>query len=204
MATATKTVSRTVSKVKPAAAAAEETDTEVKDEPKVVTDQRLGKILKEYNSSEKATGSIWLQIVEYCKENELTREVVKATYIQYRGVQENTALVEVSLIFTACKEENADNLEQALAGDMTVREFRKSIMKPREGKSEADPEKKLILKFKQTSRYAIEKCDMDDPKTFSRMARETFIGVLERYTEQQEETDQSEAGEEEDESQTEE
>jgi hypothetical protein len=173
-------------KVKPTAKAAPQEQVETREEPQVVVDPNLGKILKKYSESEKQTQSIWLQIVEYVKEQDLSRDVVKASYIQFRGVQENTAQVEVSLIFTACKEEHAENLQKALDGEMTVRDFRKSIMKPREGKEAPDPEKKLVTKLKMTARFAIENCDIDDPKDFGRMAREHFTSVLERYAEQEE------------------
>ena len=155
---------------------------ETKEEPKVVVDPRLGKMLKEYTQSEKQTQGYWLKIVEYVKENGITRDVVKATLIQFRQVQESTANVEATMILNAAKEEHTELLDQALNGDITVREFRKGIMKKREGKEE-DPERKLALRMKQTAKYAIEKGEIDDAKEFGRLARETFTEVMEKYTE---------------------
>jgi len=176
VATATKQITRTVSKTKPDA------ETETKEEAKAIVDTRLGKMLKDYTQSEKQTQGYWLKIVEYVKENELTRDVVKATLIQFRGVQESTANVEATMIMNAAKEEHSELLDQALAGDISVREFRKGIMKKREGKEE-DPERKLALRMKQTAKYAIEKGEIDDAKEFGRLARETFTEVMEKYTE---------------------
>jgi hypothetical protein len=186
MATATKTVKRTVTTDEPT----------TKEEAKVIVDQRLGKMLKDYTQSEKTTQGYWLKIVEYVKANELTRDVVKATLIQFRGVQESTANVEATMILNAAKEEHGDLLDQALAGDITVREFRKGIMKKREGKEE-DPERKLALRMRQTAKYAIEKGEIDDAKEFGRLARETFTEVMEKYTETASDDGEEEGAEEE-------
>jgi hypothetical protein len=179
-------------------------ETETKEEAKVIVDTRLGKMLKDYTASEKQTQGYWLKIVEYVKENELSRDVLKATLIQFRGVQESTANVEATMIMNATKEEHEDLLEQALAGDISVREFRKGIMKKREGKEE-DAEKKLAIRLRQAAKYAIEKDQCDDAKEFGRLARETFTEVMEKYTEVEseastdgeEEAEEDESGEEE-------
>src|SRR5258708_7722943 len=132
-------------------------DVETKEEAKVVTDQRLGKMLKEYTGLEKQTQGYWLKIVEYVKENETSRDVLKATLIQYRGIQESTANVEATMIMNATKEEHEDLLQQALDGEISVRDLRKGIMKKREGKGEENNEHKLEVKLRQVARFAIDK-----------------------------------------------
>lgn len=172
---------------------------ETKEEPEVIVDQRLGKLLKDYTASEKQTGSYWLKIVEYVKENEITRDILKQTLIEFRNIQEATANVEATMILNAAKDEHSDLLDQAMSGDMSVREFRKSIMTKRGDRAPEDNEKKLELKLKQAARFAIEKVEMDSAKEFQKLAFEVFTDVRESYTE-----DQAEAAEEEDESKEEE
>jgi hypothetical protein len=174
-------------------------DVETKEEEEVIVDQRLSKLLRDYNNSEKQTHGYWLKIVQYVKAEETSREVLKATLIDVRKVTEGTANVEATMILNAAKEEHSDLLQQALDGDITTREFRKAIMNRREDTGEGEnQEKKLELKLKACARFAIEKVEMDDAKEFRKLAFEVFTDVREKYEEEQEQEETEAKDEDED------
>jgi hypothetical protein len=180
MAVATKTKPRATT---PAPAPEPEPKPETKEEPKAVADQRLGKILKDYTSAEKTTGSYWLKIVQYCKEAEVSREVLMATLIQYRGIQKNTASVEATLILAGTREEFSEALDEALEGKKTAREFRKMLMKPRDKKEPENIEKETIKQLKKVARFAIDNGFIEKAGDFRKLAFEVFTEVLENeYT----------------------
>lgn len=156
---------------------------EAKAEEKVLVDQKLANLYKDYSKAEKQQHSYWLQIVEYVRENEITREVLRATLISVRKVKENTANVEASMVMNAAKPEHGDLFQQAQDGEISVREFRKAIMTSR-GAKEEDPKKELEKKLKIVIRYAIDKADYSDAKEFRKLAFDLFTDVKEKeYTE---------------------
>jgi hypothetical protein len=151
--------------------------TETKEEPKVLADQRLGKMLKDYTAKESDTQSYWLKIVEYVSKNGTTRGVLMETLIQFRKVKKSTASVEATFIMQGAKEENSDLLQQALDADITVREFRNAIMgkgkTDEEGNKEIDFEKRIVSKLKAVATYAIDNVEIT-LKEFRAYAGEAF------------------------------
>jgi hypothetical protein len=159
------------------------TKSETKEEPKVLADQRLGKLLKDYTQKEIDTASYWLKIVEYVSKTQITRTTLIETLVQFRGVKKSTASVEATFIMQGAKPENATLLQQALDKEIPVREFRKAIMGTgktnEEGDKEIDYEKRIKAKLKPAATYAVENVEIT-VKDFKGFAGEVFEKALER------------------------
>jgi hypothetical protein len=152
--------------------------TETKEEPTVVADIRLGKMLKDYTKQESETQSYWLKIVEYVSKNNVTRATLIATLQEYRKVQKSTASVEATYIMKGAAPENANLLQQALDGDITTREFRKATMgatkvNEETGEVEIDYSKRIDAKLKGVAGYAIKNVEIT-VKEFRQMAGDAF------------------------------
>jgi hypothetical protein len=154
---------------------------ETKEEPKVLADQKLGKLLKDYTAKEIDTASYWLKIVEYVSKVNITRTTLIETLVQFRGVKKSTASVEATFIMQGAKPENAELLQQALDKEIPVREFRKAIMgtgkSDEEGNKEIDYEKRIKAKLKPAATYAVENVEIT-VKDFKGFAGEVFEKAL--------------------------
>jgi hypothetical protein len=164
--------------------------TQVETEPKVVTDQRLGKIVQEHAKSQQQTDSIFLREIEYVKENDIKRDVLIATLIQYGKLKDSSAKAEASVIQRCCKRENEELLQQAIDGEITIRELRqKSVFGERKERKtvEPDPEKQTTTKIRKLAEWTIKNDVFDDPADFGRRCREVFTEVWEKQQDAAEE-----------------
>jgi hypothetical protein len=180
---------------------------EAKTEPQVLTNQSLGKVLKDWGSAEDSAKSYFLKAAQMVAKLKLERPVVKATLAQYRGLQGMSLDVTTSRLMKSADPKYARRLQEAIDGDITVREFNEIVAEKEplaEGEVrpvKGDPEKKLTTKMKKAAEFALTygkdyKPDIDSAKDFGRLARESYSSVMENF-ESSEEEETSEYGEDE-------
>jgi hypothetical protein len=181
------------------------TQVETKEEAKAIVDAGLAVLVKKRNNFDEQSGSVFVRIVKYCRDNETSRETVIET-LRANGYKESSAKAEASLIKSRGTEKYAQMLEDAENGLITVREFRGV---PKGRASEVDPEKRMINATSTAAKRAYEheskelkeqgkpgdELDKEEcAKLFGRLAREKYLEVAyEGGREEEEEEEEEEA-----------
>jgi hypothetical protein len=165
-------LTKTGTKVRSRVEETEEPETKVKPEEAPVVDKGLNRLVLEWEKSFKQTESYWPRIVEYVADNDVSRKTLEKALIDLRGMQPMTAKNEVSKIFKGAKEEHRESLDQVLAGEKTVREFREEITTKQEGTDDA--ETKFNKKLEGVARYAITEIEMLELSDFIAASRKAY------------------------------
>lgn len=128
------------------------TDVDEDVEPTTHVDEGLAKLYETYQRRESAANQQFVNIVEYVRDNKLSRAVVKAT-LEARELTPSSVSSEVSRIMSMIKEENRPVLEKLADNEITIAAARKAIAKPQErpAKSATD---KLWEQLYRAARFA--------------------------------------------------
>jgi hypothetical protein len=170
---------------------------ETKEEPKVIVDKGLAKLVQEWDSQDKKAGGYWIRICEYVAENDITRAQLKKALMDLRGMAEVTANNEVSKIFKM--RDNPDVLEQLKDGEITQREAREAVTKKQEGTDDA--ETKLKKQLNRAASFAINEVEAESGEfvTLARGAYKDQYAKIEARKAREEEGEEVEGDEEEEE-----
>lgn len=159
-----------------ATATRKQTAVETNEEPEVVVDPRLNKLVDEWGKTKDKTDRFWMQIAAYVRDKEITAKQLLKALIEVRGLKETSARVEVSRFMRFTKSQEAsDMLDEALEGDsdITVADLRSAKVLQGE-KGDKDPGEVLDKKLVSVCRYAIREADITDIIEFVGQAKRAF------------------------------
>jgi hypothetical protein len=171
-------------------------DEEVSDKVKaeVQADPGLSKLYATWQAREAANNKQYVSIVEYVRDNKISRIVVKKT-LEARGLTPSSVSSEVSRIMGLCKDDNRPVLEQLMGDEITVAAARKAISKrqSRPAKSNID---KLWERLILAARIAVVASGSDPTFTVKYFLQEAQNAWNSAQEEQQEKERQAAGGEE--------
>jgi len=59
----------------------DKTQVETKEEPRVIADVALGRIIQEWTAKEKECGSIYIKMIDFVRENETSSQILQQTLV---------------------------------------------------------------------------------------------------------------------------
>lgn len=130
-----------------------ETDVDADVEAHTTVDDGLAKLYETYQKRESVANTQLVMIVEYVRDNKLSRKTVKAT-LEDRGLTPSSVSTEVSRIMSLTLEKNREILEKLADNEITIAAARKALVGKKQANPAKDPPDKLWEMLYRAAKYA--------------------------------------------------